>query len=100
VTSEITVMLAAVFAVSGSFVAVVVILVSIGWSLRPPCCGYGIQPLSTSTSTPVPGSSPGVTLTIVVGRAVLAPEQVTYHRVIGAVLLYLNIRLISTFKPQ
>jgi hypothetical protein len=77
-------MLAAVFAVSGSFVAVVVILVSIGWSLRPPCCGYG-----TSRCRHLPRR-----------RAVLAPEQVTYHRVIGAVLLYLNIRLISTFKPQ
>jgi hypothetical protein len=33
----------------------------------------------------------GVTLSIVVARAVFAPGQVTYHRVIGAVLLYLTI---------
>ena len=36
----------------------------------------------------------GVTLGIVVGRAVFAPGKVTYHRVLGAVLLYLNIGLI------
>jgi Ion channel len=35
-----------------------------------------------------------VTLTVVVGRAVFAAGPINYHRVIGAVLLYLNIGLI------
>jgi hypothetical protein len=36
----------------------------------------------------------GLTLCIVVARAVFAPGKVSYHRVVGAVLLYLNIGLI------
>lgn len=36
----------------------------------------------------------GITLGIVVARAVFAPGKVTFHRVIGAVLLYLNIGLV------
>lgn len=35
----------------------------------------------------------GVTLSIVVARAVFAPGRVTFHRIIGAILLYLNIGL-------
>ena len=33
----------------------------------------------------------GLTLSIVVARAVFAPGKVTFHRIIGAVLLYLSI---------
>jgi hypothetical protein len=36
----------------------------------------------------------GVTLGVVVGRAVFAPGRVTFHRILGAVLLYLNIALV------
>jgi len=36
----------------------------------------------------------GLTLTIVVARAVFAPGKVTLHRIIGAILLYLSIGLI------
>lgn len=36
----------------------------------------------------------GLTLYIVVGRAVLAPGRVTYHRIVGAILLYLVVGLI------
>lgn len=36
----------------------------------------------------------GITLIIVVARAVFAPGQITFHRVIGAVLLYLSIGLV------
>ena len=35
----------------------------------------------------------GLTLSVVVARAVFAPGRVTYHRVVGAVLLYLIIGL-------
>jgi hypothetical protein len=36
----------------------------------------------------------GLTLSIVVARAVFAPGKITYHRIVGAVFLYLNIGLI------
>ena len=36
----------------------------------------------------------GLTLAIVVARAVFAPGKVNFHRVVGAILLYLNIGLI------
>jgi len=36
----------------------------------------------------------GITLSVVVARAVFAPGQITYHRVIGAILLYLTIGII------
>ncbi|HEY2800298.1 MAG TPA: potassium channel family protein [Chthoniobacterales bacterium] len=36
----------------------------------------------------------GLALSVVVARAVFEPGRVTYHRVVGAVLLYLNIGLI------
>jgi hypothetical protein len=36
----------------------------------------------------------GLTLSVVVARAVFAPGKITYHRVIGGVLLYLTIGMI------
>jgi hypothetical protein len=36
----------------------------------------------------------GLALIVVVARAVFGPGRVTYHRVVGAVLLYLNIGLV------
>jgi Ion channel len=36
----------------------------------------------------------GLALIVVVGRAVFGPGPITYHRVVGAVLLYLNIGLV------
>ena len=36
----------------------------------------------------------GLTLSVVVAPAVYAPGQVTYHRIVGAMLLYLNIGVI------
>ncbi len=36
----------------------------------------------------------GLTLSVVVAQAVFGPGKVTFHRIIGAVLLYLNIGLI------
>jgi Ion channel len=90
------VLLAAVFVVSGSLVAVVAILVGIALviattvlRLRHPSVVDIYLDASAWMVT-------GVTLMIVVGRAVFAPGQVNYHRVIGAVLLYLSIGLIFT----
>jgi hypothetical protein len=36
----------------------------------------------------------GVTLSIVVSRAVFSPGPITFHRIVGAILLYLNVGLI------
>src|ERR1700744_263587 len=36
----------------------------------------------------------GLALSVVVARAVFGPGRITYHRVVGAILLYLNIGLI------
>jgi hypothetical protein len=38
----------------------------------------------------------GITLGYVVARAVFAPGRVTYHRIIGAVLVYLSIAVVFT----
>jgi Ion channel len=36
----------------------------------------------------------GLTLSVVVARAVFGPGRITYHRVVGAILLYLSIGLV------
>jgi hypothetical protein len=90
------VLLAAVFVVSGSVVAVAAILLGIAlvgattvMRLRQPSV-LDIYLDATAWMFC------GVTLAVVVGRAVLARGEVSYHRVIGAVLLYLNVGLIFT----
>lgn len=87
------VLVAAVFIVSGSGVAVGAILVAIAMvvvatvlRLRQP----SIVDIYLDASAWLIA---GLTLSVVVARAVFAPGQVTFHRVIGAVLLYLNIGL-------
>jgi hypothetical protein len=88
------VMVAAVFVVSGSVVAVASILVGILLvaiatilRLRHPSV---VDIYLDATAWLIFGA----TLCIVVSRAVFGPGKVTFHRVIGAVLLYLNIGLI------
>jgi hypothetical protein len=88
------VLVAAVFIVSGSAVALAAVLVTLGLivlatalRLRHPST---VDIYLDATSWLILG----VTLSIVVGRAVFAPGKVTFHRVMGAVLLYLNIGLI------
>ena len=88
------VLVAAVFIVSGSAVAVIailaaVVLIVVATVLRlsqPSAIDIYLDAASWLIT--------GVTLSIVVARAVFAPGKVTYHRVIGAVLLYLSIGLI------
>jgi ion channel len=88
------VMVAAVFIVSGSPVALAAILAAVA-----------LVVLATLLRTRQPSVIDiyldaaawliaGLTLSIVVARAVFAPGRITFHRVIGAVLLYLNIGLI------
>jgi hypothetical protein len=87
------VLVAAVFVVSGSAVA-----------LATTICAFGLIVISTVLRVREPSLLNiyldaaawligGVTLTVVVARAVFAPGRVTFHRVIGAVLLYLTIGL-------
>jgi ion channel len=88
------VLIAAVFIVSDSWIAVVAIVIAVVlivaatfMRLRQPSA---VDIYLDATAWMITG----VTLSIVVARAVFAPGQVTFHRIIGAVLLYLNIGLI------
>jgi hypothetical protein len=88
------VLVAAVFIVSGSAVALTailaaVVLIVVATVLRlsqPSAVDIYLDAASWLIA--------GVTLSIVVARAVFAPGRVTFHRVVGAVLLYLSIGLI------
>lgn len=88
------VLLVAIFVVSGSLAAVTTASAAIGLivvatvlRLRQP----SIVDIYLDASA---WMIAGLTLGFVVGRAVFAPGQVTFHRIIGAILLYLNIGLI------
>ena len=88
------VLLAAIFIVSGSraavattLVALVLVAVATVLRLRHPSVFDIYLDAAAWMIT-------GLTLAFVVARAVFAPGQVTLHRIIGAVLLYLNIALI------
>lgn len=90
------VLVVAVFIVSGSGVAlagilaaVALIVVSTVLRLRQPSALDIYLDAAAWLIT-------GVTLSIVVARAVFASGNVTFHRIIGAILLYLNIGLIFT----
>lgn len=88
------VLVAAVFIVSGSgaavaaiLLAIVLVVVATVLRLRQP----SIIDIYLEASA---WMISGLTLIFVVARAVFAPGQVTFHRIIGAILLYLNIGLI------
>ena len=85
------VLVAAVFIVSASWIAVVAILLAVAlivvatvFRLRQP----SIIDIYLESSAWLITS---LTLAVVVGRAVFARGKINYHRVIGGVLLYLNI---------
>lgn len=88
------VLVAAVFVVSGSLVAlmttlisVVLVMVATVLRLRQPSV---VDVYLDATAWLIAG----LTLAVVVARAVFGPGQINFHRVIGAILLYLNIGLI------
>jgi hypothetical protein len=90
------VLLAAVFVFSGSLATVLAILVGIAlvaatsvMRLREPS---DLDMYLDATAWMICG----VTLAVVVGRAVSARGEVSYHRVTGAVLVYFNVGLIFT----
>ena len=88
------VLVAAVFIVSSSRVALVAILVAVTLIVLATVLRIR-QPSAVDIYLDAAAwLITGLTLSIVVARAVFASGQVTFHRIIGAVLLYLNIGLI------
>jgi Ion channel len=75
-----------VAAVAGILVAIALIVAATVLRLRQPSA---VDIYLESSSWLISG----LTLTLVVARAVFAPGEVTLHRVIGAVLLYLSVGL-------
>ncbi|HET7833733.1 MAG TPA: ion channel [Gallionella sp.] len=85
---------AAVFVVSGSTTAVLATLVAIALIAAATFMRLQ-QPSVLDIYLDATGwLITGLTLGVVVARAVFSPGQVNFHRVIGAILLYLNIGLI------
>jgi hypothetical protein len=88
------VLVAAVFIVSGSGMALAAILVAVALVLFATVHRF-IRPSAVDIYLDATAwLITGMTLGIVVAQAVFAPGKVTFHRVIGAVLLYLNIGLV------
>jgi len=88
------VLIPGVFMVWGNRVAVVLILVAI--ALVVVAAGMGARQPSTIDMLldDIAWLIAGLTLGVVVARAVFAPGKVTFHRVVGGALLYLAIGLI------
>jgi len=88
------VLIAAVFVVSRSVLAVGAIVVAIALVMSTTVMRFYHPSVLDIYLDAGAWLLMSVTLTVVVGRAVFAAGPVNYHRVIGAVLLYLNIGLI------
>jgi hypothetical protein len=88
------VLLAAVFVVSGSALAVGAILVAVALILAATVLRLRQPSVLDIYLDAAAWLITGLTLSIVVARAVFARGKVTFHRVIGAILLYLSIGLI------
>jgi Ion channel len=88
------VLLAAVFVVSGSALAVGAILVAVALILAATVLRLRQPSVLDIYLDAAAWLITGLTLSVVVARAVFARGKVTFHRVIGAVLLYLSIGLI------
>jgi|SRR5262245_35491622 len=87
-------LVAAVFIVSGSGVALTAILVALILIVVTTLLRLRQSSVIDIYLDATAWLIAGLTLTIVVGHAVFAPGQVTFHRIVGAVLLYLSIGLI------
>jgi hypothetical protein len=88
------VLVAGVFVMSVSPVAVVAMLVAIGLLIAPGFLASAGDAWLNVRFEAAAWVTIGFALIWVVSRAVFAPGQVTYHRIIGAVLLYLTIGLV------
>jgi hypothetical protein len=88
------VLIAAVFIVSRSWLAVAAILVAVALVLAATVLRLRHPSVINIYLDAIAWMVTGVTLSVVVARAVFARGRVTYHRVIGAVLLYLTIGVV------
>jgi hypothetical protein len=85
----------AVFMVSDSPIAVVTLALAIAMSVTANLLQQRHQPsLVDLWLYAIAWLVTGITVSAVVSRAVFAPGLVTYHRIVGAMLLYLNIGVI------
>ena len=88
------VLIVAAFMVSGSRVAFGMILVAIALIIVAMALEFQRPSVVENYLDAIAWLIAGLTLSTVVAFAVFAPGKVTFHRIIGAVLLYLNIGLI------
>lgn len=88
------VLIAAVFIVSRSWLAVAAILVALALVLAATALRLRHPSVINIYLDPIAWMVTGVTLSLVVARAVFARGRVTYHRFIGAVLLYMTIGVV------
>ena len=88
------VLVAAVFVVSGSLIAFAAVLLAVACVVAATVVRH-IHPSEIGILLDASAwLLAGVTLIIVVARAVFAPGPVNFHRVIGAILLYLSVGLV------
>ena len=88
------VLIAATFIVSGSAVALAAVLLAVALIVTATILRLRHPSLVDVYLDATAWLIAGVTLAIVVARAVFGPGKVNFHRVIGAILLYLVIGLI------
>jgi Ion channel len=88
------VLVAGVFIMSVSPIAVAAMLVAIGLLVAPALLSSAEQARLTVRFEAAAWVTIGLALIWVVSRAVFAAGQVTYHRIVGAILLYLTIGLV------
>jgi hypothetical protein len=87
----VAVLILAAFTLSGSRVALGAILIAIVLIVVAVALEFQRPSVVEIYLDAIAWSIAGLTLSSVVARAVFAPGKVTFHRIIGAVLLYLSI---------
>jgi hypothetical protein len=87
------VLLPAVFLYSRNFIVAAPILVAIGLVVTAALLEFERSPRTDLYLDSATWLIAGLALSVVVARAVFAPGRITYHRVVGAILLYLIIGL-------
>jgi ion channel len=88
------VLIAAIFIISESWIAVAAILIAVALIVVATVMRLRQPSVFDIYTDAIAWLISGLTISIVVARAVFAPGQVTFHRIIGAVLLYLSIGFI------
>jgi len=88
------VLLVAIFVVSGSLAAVMAAAAAMGLIIVATVLRLRQPSILDNYLDASAWMIAGLTLGVVVGRAVFAPGRVTFHRIMGAILLYFNIGLI------